>query len=64
VAVICETFRNECRWLLASADDTAVPFFLSCGFSHKITVPRRIYSKILTTYDNALLVQVWGLEDC
>ena len=46
------------RWLLASADDTAVPFFVGYGFVRKITVPKRLYSKVLTTYDNALLVQV------
>jgi len=52
------THHSNCRWLLASADDTAVPFFVGCGFSRKITIPKRVYSKVLTTYENALLVQL------
>ena len=46
------------RWLLASADDTAVPFFVRCGFSRKVTIPKRIYSKVLKTYDNTLLLEL------
>ena len=45
------THTHTHRWLLASADDTAVPFFVSCGFSRKISIPKKIYSKVLTTYE-------------
>ena len=48
-----ESSRNN-----GSVTDEQVPFFIRSGFSRKITLPRRIYSRVLTSYDNALLVRL------